>query len=345
MSDACRHTSRVSRRAAAPACAGRGGCRPILADCRGHGARRDAAVPRGKAEHCIIIWLGGGAWADRHLGPQTQGRSQGQEAPAPTTTPIDTAIPGVQVCEHLRAVRQMLDRFNLVRTVHHDVIDEHAAATNRMHTGRPTSGTIVYPSIGSIVAPRARPGGRRRAGLRPDRLSQRDPRPGFPRRQARLRLPDRHRGRPGRTCTRPDGHRPPRGRRAANGCWRKLRANTCSAPPATGRSPTTTPPSAEALRLAGPEFMSVFELDSEPADLRERYGGEFGQRCLLSRRLVAVGRAVHRGFAQPELRQRHRLGHPQRRPAEPARADPGTRPAPCRRWCSTWSSRSCSTRR
>src|SRR5207249_7673735 len=40
----------------------------------------------------------------------------------------------------------------LVRTVHHDVIDEHAAAVNRMHTGRSTTGTIIYPSIGSIVA-------------------------------------------------------------------------------------------------------------------------------------------------------------------------------------------------
>ena len=33
-----------------------------------------------------------------------------------------------------------------------DVVDEHAAATNRMHTGRPTSGTVTYPSLGSIVA-------------------------------------------------------------------------------------------------------------------------------------------------------------------------------------------------
>ena len=65
---------------------------------------------------------------------------------------IDTAIDGVQVCEHLSRCAKVLDRFVLVRTVHHEVIDEHAAAVNRMHTGRPTSGTIVYPSIGSIVA-------------------------------------------------------------------------------------------------------------------------------------------------------------------------------------------------
>ncbi|MDZ4290253.1 MAG: DUF1501 domain-containing protein, partial [Prosthecobacter sp.] len=45
----------------------------------------------------------------------------------------------------------------------------------------------------------------------------------------------------------------------------------------------------EALRLAGPGFMRHFNLKEEPAALRESYGGEFGQRCLLSRRLVQAG--------------------------------------------------------
>ena len=35
--------------------------------------------------------------------------------------------------------------------------------------------------------------------------------------------------------------------------------------------------------------MDVFQLDAEPAELRESYGGEFGQRCLLSRRLIQSG--------------------------------------------------------
>ena len=65
---------------------------------------------------------------------------------------IDTAIPGTQVCEHLpKCLSKILDRFNIVRTVNHGVIDEHAAATNMMHTGRMTTGTITYPSIGSAV--------------------------------------------------------------------------------------------------------------------------------------------------------------------------------------------------
>ena len=64
---------------------------------------------------------------------------------------IDTAVEGVQVCEHLKCTAKMMDRVTALRTVHHDVVDEHAAATNRMHTGRTTSGTVQYPSLGSII--------------------------------------------------------------------------------------------------------------------------------------------------------------------------------------------------
>ncbi len=45
----------------------------------------------------------------------------------------------------------------------------------------------------------------------------------------------------------------------------------------------------QSLKLSGPQFTRSFKLDEEPADLRTRYGGEFGQRCLLARRLVERG--------------------------------------------------------
>ena len=41
--------------------------------------------------------------------------------------------------------------------------------------------------------------------------------------------------------------------------------------------------------MAGPQFLSVFDLGKEKQSLRESYGGEFGQRCLLARRLVQSG--------------------------------------------------------
>jgi len=45
----------------------------------------------------------------------------------------------------------------------------------------------------------------------------------------------------------------------------------------------------ESLRLAGPRFNDIFRLEDESPDLRARYGGEFGQRCLLARRLIEAG--------------------------------------------------------
>jgi hypothetical protein len=45
----------------------------------------------------------------------------------------------------------------------------------------------------------------------------------------------------------------------------------------------------QAFAMAGPQFMGIFDLKSEPDGLRESYGGEFGQRLLLSRRLIEGG--------------------------------------------------------
>ena len=45
----------------------------------------------------------------------------------------------------------------------------------------------------------------------------------------------------------------------------------------------------QSSRLTGSSFMSIFNLEEENPALRESYGGEFGQRCLLARRLVQSG--------------------------------------------------------
>ena len=45
----------------------------------------------------------------------------------------------------------------------------------------------------------------------------------------------------------------------------------------------------QSLKFSGPAFNRVFQLDEERGELRQRYGGEFGQRCLLARRLIEQG--------------------------------------------------------
>src|SRR5262245_37513785 len=117
-------------------------------------ARAAVSAPpllKGKAEHVISIWLGGGMGQIDTFDPKRRGDPKKQQAGSYYAA-VDTAVPGVRVCEHLKGVAPLLDRMTVVRTLHHDVIDEHAAAVNRLHTGRPVSGTVTYPSLGSIVA-------------------------------------------------------------------------------------------------------------------------------------------------------------------------------------------------
>jgi hypothetical protein len=69
----------------------------------------------------------------------------------------------------------------------------------------------------------------------------------------------------------------------------RLRAGTLSRNPGDRRIEEYAGVSVEGFKLAGPQFRSVFDLNREPADLRAAYGAEFGQRCLLARRLVQSG--------------------------------------------------------
>ena len=115
------------------------------------GAEREPIEhPRPTADACILLWMGGGMAAPDTFDPKRL--SKGLKDPGSYYAAVDTAIPGVQLCEHLSRTAKMLDRCALVRTLNHNVVDEHAAATNRVHTGRPPADSTVYPSIGSIIS-------------------------------------------------------------------------------------------------------------------------------------------------------------------------------------------------
>jgi hypothetical protein len=241
-------------------------------------------VLRGQAEHVISIWLGGGMGQIDTFDPKPKGDPATKQAGSYYGS-IDTAVAGVQLCEHLPGLAPLMDRVTAVRSVHHEVIDEHAAATNRMHTGRPISGTITYPSLGSIIAHERGPVG----DAAPPYVLIGYPNvtrgPGFlGARAGYLYLTDTSRGPAG--LSRPDGITPARqSRREA--FLAALRRS--SEPTADQRLLDYDTAIQQSLKLSGPEFTRVFELDREPADLRSTYGGEFGQRCLLARRLIERG--------------------------------------------------------
>ncbi|EDL59386.1 DUF1501 domain-containing protein [Gimesia maris] len=239
---------------------------------------------QGKTEHVISIWLGGGMGQIDTFDPKRKGDPKTRKAGAYYDS-IDTAVPGVQLCEHLKTLAPLMDRVTAMRTVNHESIDEHAAATNRMHTGRPISGTVTYPSLGSLVTHER---GAVSDGAPPYVLI------GYPNvtrgpgflgaSHGYLYLTNTHEGPAG--LSRPDHITSDR--QARRESFLAVLQNQGKAA-SEQRVRDYEAAIQQSLKLSGPEFNQAFQLDKEPADLRTKYGGEFGQRCLLSRRLVERG--------------------------------------------------------
>jgi hypothetical protein len=250
--------------------------------------------PLGKAEHCIFVWLGGGmSQIDTFDAKKTRG--DGKKVAGCYYNAIETAAPGVLFCEHLPQLAKMADRLVPVRTVNHNVIDEHAAAVNRMHTGRPVSGSVVYPSIGSLVTacrgPIAEgvppyvvigyPSATRGSGFL-------GPKAGY------VYLTDTDSGPAG--LTRAPGITDDRQKRREE-LLAVMREDFTKANPGDKLISDYDDAIGEGFRLQRGDFMKAFDLKSEPGALREEYGDEFGQRCLLARRLLQRGsRFVEVGF-------------------------------------------------
>jgi hypothetical protein len=250
------------------------------------GSESGSAGPLGQAEHCIFIWLGGGASQIDTWDPKTKGDPKAGKAGS-YYDPIPTAIPDVQVCEHLHRCAPLLDRFAILRTVHHEVIDEHARATNQVHTGRPTAGTIVYPSIGSAVLATRGPLTDRVPGYVLIGIPNVTRGPGFlGAKYGYVYLTDTSVG-PAGFARQPEiTDSRQRRREALLDAMRTGRLDPAAMPKLVADYDTA---GRQAFAMAGPQFMGLFDLAAEPAALRESYGGEFGQRLLLSRRLVEGG--------------------------------------------------------
>ncbi|MBA4016268.1 MAG: DUF1501 domain-containing protein [Pirellula sp.] len=247
-------------------------------------ANSEGARLRGKAEHVISIWLGGGMGQIDTFDPKRRGDPKKKVAGSYYDS-IPTAVDGVRLCEHFSKLAPLMDRVTAVRTVNHAVIDEHAAATNWMHVGRPVSGTVMYPSFGSIIAHER---GAAVDGAPPYVLigyPNVTRGPGFLGAKAGyLYLTDTGRGPAG--LSRPETVSDARAARREQ-FFASLRAEQ----PKVEDKRLLDYDAAidQSLKLSGPEFMRSFNLHEEKGSLRDGYGGEFGQRCLLARRLCERG--------------------------------------------------------
>jgi len=246
----------------------------------------NAPALQGTADNCIFIWLGGGACQLDTWDPKVRGDAKTKQ-PGSYYDSIPTAVQDVQVCEHLHRTAQLLDRCAILRTVHHDVIDEHAAAVNRLHTGRPTSGTTIYPSLGSITSHQLGPGEQSIPPYVVMGYPNLTRGPGFLGPEASfLYLTDTTAG-PSGLMLPPDVNAFRQRRR--EGLLTKLQSNFLSKSEGDQKIDAYAKALEAGLKMTRSKFMSVFDLDKEPAARREAYGGEFGQRCLLARRLTGVG--------------------------------------------------------
>jgi hypothetical protein len=106
-----------------------------------------AATKRRRASGAVVLWLSGGPstidmW---DLKPDAPEEVRGD------FKPIDTAAPGVRICEHLARTAKVMDRCALVRSLYHS-IPEHGVATRYLTTGNLPTPALAYPSLGSAAA-------------------------------------------------------------------------------------------------------------------------------------------------------------------------------------------------
>lgn len=105
---------------------------------------------------CILIfYYGGPSHIDTYdLKPNASSEVRGE------FNPISTVVPGLQICEHLPRMAQVMDKVALVRSVHHKATLHDSASIHTL-TGRPLDGPDrelfalipqFYPSFGSAVA-------------------------------------------------------------------------------------------------------------------------------------------------------------------------------------------------
>lgn len=115
-------------------------------------AARAAGGPSTSDTAAILLWCNGGPTQFETYDPKP-------DAPAEYRgpfKPIATSVPGIQICEVLPRQAKIAGKFAIVRSCTHNE-SGHGSATKNLLTGYPhppntNEGTLLYPSIGSIVA-------------------------------------------------------------------------------------------------------------------------------------------------------------------------------------------------
>ena len=253
------------------------------------------ATPRKRS--VILLWMTGGP-------PQTDtfdmkpGHANGGQF-----KPIDTSVPGIQICEHLPKLAKLMEHCVPIRSMSTKEGD-HTRGTYLMRTGNLPTGPIHYPTMGSLFSKEL---GRENSDL-PNFVAvapytQFSPGaygPGFlgPR-YAPLVVGDGNRvpGANGMNYDQSLGVKnleTPGGINEYRADARLALLSDLETDFANLRPGLVADSHREAygaaVRMMRSEAVKAFNLDSEPDKLRDEYGrNQFGQACLLARRLVERG--------------------------------------------------------
>lgn len=95
----------------------------------------------------VLVFLGGGpAHQDTFdLKPQAPEEYRGE------FSPIRTAIPGIEICEHLPKLARRVHEYALIRGISHTLAD-HGLGTRYLMTGNLPTPVVSYPMYGSVVS-------------------------------------------------------------------------------------------------------------------------------------------------------------------------------------------------
>jgi hypothetical protein len=248
---------------------------------------------------CILLWMNGGPSHIDTFDPKP-GHANGGPFRA-----IPTAVPGIRISEHLPRMAAAMADMAIIRSMSTREAD-HGRATYQMRTGYLPSGPVQYPTLGSLFSkeigdPEAElpnfvsiapytifspaaygPGflGPRHAPMILGGEQTLLPIPGQAANYSdSLRVPD---------LTPPAGvtsQRDSARTRLLDDMDREFIESRPALPSHSHRSAYQ-----RAVTLMRSSATQAFELDREPAALRDRYGRTmFGQGCLLARRLVERG--------------------------------------------------------
>jgi hypothetical protein len=98
-------------------------------------------------QSAILVFLGGGpAHQDTFdLKPQAPAEYRGE------FRPIRTAVPGIEICEHLPRLASRADHYALIRGITHNLAD-HGLGMRYLMTGNLPTPVVDYPMYGSLVS-------------------------------------------------------------------------------------------------------------------------------------------------------------------------------------------------